>query len=112
MSKGRISVTESRCRGNDCCAGDAFIVEDPCPPICHERWNAMYPMVYALLDGALLDCGEARSAAFDINTPTAAASASTASESENKFNQIPRRIPCAFYTYPTCTSERSCSTCR
>lgn len=61
MPKVRLTVTESHCR-----AGDVFIVEDLCPPICHELWNAMYPMVYALLNGAQLDCGEARSAAFDI----------------------------------------------
>lgn len=69
MRKVRITVTESRCRGGYCKAGDEFIVEDLCPPMCHELWNSIYPMVYALLNGATLDYGTARAACFDAKCP-------------------------------------------
>ncbi len=69
MSRVRLTVIESCCRGGYCRAGDEFIVEDLCPPVCHELWSAIYPMVYALLNGALLDYGETRAAAFDIRCP-------------------------------------------
>lgn len=38
-----------------CKKEDEFIVEDLCPPLCHELWNTMYPLVYALQNGAELD---------------------------------------------------------
>lgn len=69
MSKVKITVVESRCRGGYCKAGDEFIVEDLCPPICHELWNGIYPMVYALLNGAELDYGDARAKCFDAKCP-------------------------------------------
>ena len=69
MRKVRITVTESRCRGGYCKAGDEFIVEDLCPPMCHELWNSIYPMVYALLNGATLDYGTARAVCFDARCP-------------------------------------------
>lgn len=57
MSKVKISVTESRCRGGYLKKGDIFIVDDLCPPICHELWNNIYPSLYALKNGATLDYG-------------------------------------------------------
>ena len=69
MGKVKITVTESRCRCGCCKAGDEFVVEDLCPPICHELWNGIYPMVYALLNGADLDYGETRAKCFDAKCP-------------------------------------------
>ena len=69
MSKVKITVTESKCRGGYCKAGDEFIVEDLCPPLCHELWNEIYPMVYALLNGAALDYGNKRARCFDAKCP-------------------------------------------
>ena len=69
MPKVRLTVLESRCRGDYCKKGQEFIVEDLCPPLCHELWNSIYPMVYALRNGALLDYGESRVKAFDAKCP-------------------------------------------
>ena len=48
---------EIACRSPYCKQGDSFVVKDLCPPLCHEFWNSIYPSVYALLNGALLDYG-------------------------------------------------------
>lgn len=69
MKKVKITIVESKCRGGYCKAGDTFIVEDLCPPICHELWNNIYPSIYALLNGADLDCGNTRSKQFDTLCP-------------------------------------------
>ena len=69
MPKVKITVTESNCRCNYCKAGDEFIVEDICPPLCHELWHAIYPYVFALLNGANLDCGDARTRMFTGQCP-------------------------------------------
>ena len=69
MGKVRITVSESRCRGGYCKAGDEFIVEDLCPPMCHELWSTIYPMVYALLNGASLDHGDKRAKCFEAKCP-------------------------------------------
>lgn len=69
MPKVRLTVLESRCRGGYCKKGQEFIVENLCPPLCHELWNSIYPMVYALQNGALLDYGESRVKAFDAKCP-------------------------------------------
>jgi len=69
MSKVKITIVESKCRGGYCKTGDAFIVEDLCPPICHELWNIIYPYVYTLLNGGDLDCGNTRSKQFDAVCP-------------------------------------------
>ena len=37
--------------------------------MCHELWNNIYPMVYALLNGASLDHGDERVRYFDANCP-------------------------------------------
>lgn len=69
MAKVKLTVTESKCRGGYCRKGDEFIVEDLCPPLCHELWNAIYPMVYALQNGAELDYGTTRARHFDVKCP-------------------------------------------
>lgn len=69
MAKVKLTVTESQCRGGYLKAGDEFIIDDLCPPICHELWNCIYPMVYALQNGASLDCGAERATCFDARCP-------------------------------------------
>ena len=65
MRTVRLTVTKSACRSGYCKQGDSFVVKDLCPPLCHEFWNSIYPSVYALLNGALLDYGEQRATQFD-----------------------------------------------
>ena len=48
MGKVKLTVLESSCRCGYCKKGDEFIVEDLCPPLCHELWNVAYPFVYTL----------------------------------------------------------------
>lgn len=60
---------KQRCRGGYCKTGDQYIVNDLCPPLCHELWNTVYPFVYALLNGADLDYGSGRSKQFDAQCP-------------------------------------------
>lgn len=67
--KVRLTIIESRCRSGHFKAGDTFIVEDLCPPLCHELWNIAYPYVFALQNGAELDCGEARAREFTARCP-------------------------------------------
>lgn len=69
MAKVKLTITESKCRGGYCQKGDEFIVEDLCPPLCHELWNTIYPMVYALRNGGELDYGDTRVRAFDGKCP-------------------------------------------
>ena len=69
MGKVKITVTDSKCRSGYCKKGDEFIVEDLCPPICHELWNSIYPMVYALQNGAELDYGNKQAKCFDAKCP-------------------------------------------
>ena len=69
MAKVKLTITESKCRSGYFKAGDTFIVEDLCPPLCHELWNIAYPYVFALQNGALLDKGEARAKEFDCTCP-------------------------------------------
>jgi uncharacterized repeat protein (TIGR04076 family) len=37
--------------------------------MCHELWNYAYPLVYALQNGATLDYGDGKTAAFDMKCP-------------------------------------------
>lgn len=67
--KVKLTVTESRCRAGCHKAGDTFVVEDLCPPLCHELWNRVYPYLFALQNGAYLDKGEGRARAFDVRCP-------------------------------------------
>ncbi|WMJ90455.1 TIGR04076 family protein [Anaerocolumna sp. MB42-C2] len=69
MPKVKLTVKESKCRCGYCKKGDTFIVEDLCPPICHELWNCMYPLIYAIQNGADLDYGSIRSPQFDTKCP-------------------------------------------
>ena len=69
MAKVKLTVTKSRCRGGYCQKGDTFIIEDLCPPVCHELWNSIYPLVYALQNGAELDYGSTRAKMFDAQCP-------------------------------------------
>lgn len=69
MAKVKLTITESKCRSGYHKKGDTFIVEDICPPLCHELWNTIYPMVYALQNGAELDHGDIRTKAFDAKCP-------------------------------------------
>ena len=69
MTKVKLTITESNCRCEYFKKGQEFIVEDLCPPLCHELWNNIYPMVYALQNGASLDYGEGRAKAFDARCP-------------------------------------------
>ena len=69
MSKIKLTVTESCCRSGYHKAGDTFLVEDLCPPLCHELWNRVYPYLFALQNGADLDYGETRSRCFDVRCP-------------------------------------------
>ena len=69
MSRVRLIITESKCRCSYFKKGQEFIVEDLCPPLCHELWCCIYPLVYALRNGALLDYGQARAKMFDAKCP-------------------------------------------
>ena len=69
MPKVRLTITDSRCRSGYFQKGQEFIVEDLCPPLCHELWNCIYPYVFALQNGAELDCGEFRKKKFDAKCP-------------------------------------------
>ena len=69
MAKVKLTITESNCRCGYHKKGDEFIVEDICPPLCHELWNTIYPSVYALLNGADLDHGEVRTRVFNAKCP-------------------------------------------
>ena len=57
VTKVKLTITESKCRCGYFKKGQEFIVEDLCPPLCHELWNNIYPSVYALQNGASLDYG-------------------------------------------------------
>ena len=69
MAKVKLTVTESRCRCDYFEKGQEFMVEDLCPPLCHELWNIIYPYIFALQNGATLDCGEGKARVFDARCP-------------------------------------------
>lgn len=69
MAKIKLTVTESNCRSGYCKKGDQYIVEDLCPPLCHELWNNIYPYVFALQNGGDLDHGDIRAKVFDAKCP-------------------------------------------
>ncbi len=69
MTKVKLTILESNCRGGYCKKGDTYIVEDLCPPICHELWHNIYPFVYALQNGGNLDYGNSRAKEFDAKCP-------------------------------------------
>ena len=53
--KVKLTITERRGRSGYFKAGDEFIVEDLCPPLCHELWHNIYPYVCVLQNGGDLD---------------------------------------------------------
>ena len=69
MEKVKLTIMKSECRGGYCKAGDVFFIEDLCPPLCHELWNVIYPLTYALQNGAELDYGNIRAKKFDAKCP-------------------------------------------
>lgn len=69
MAKVLLTATQSRCRCGYVKTGDTFLVEDLCPPICHELWNVIYPSLYALKNGGELDYGNGRAKCFDACCP-------------------------------------------
>lgn len=69
MKKVKLTITESNCRCGYFKSGQNFIVGDLCPPICHELWNCIYPLVYALQNGGDLDYGDTRAKMFDAKCP-------------------------------------------
>ena len=69
MPKVKLTITRSRCRAGLHSAGEVFVVEDICAPMCHELWDRAYPMIYALLCGGELDRGDARAREFDVSCP-------------------------------------------
>lgn len=69
MRRVILTITASNCRAGLCRAGESFVVGEVCPPLCHELWHALYPMVYTLLNGGALDCGEERVKYFDARCP-------------------------------------------
>ena len=69
MKKVKLTITEASCRGGHFFVGQTFIVDELCPPICHELWNIAYPYVFALQNGAELDADDRRARAFDVCCP-------------------------------------------
>ena len=69
MAKVKLTITSSRCRDGWCQAGETYVVEGLCPPLCHELWHAIYPQVFALLNGCMLDYGEEKAVCFDGQCP-------------------------------------------
>ena len=67
--KVKLTILESRCRDGLCTAGDTCVVENTCPPLCHELWSVIYPQVFALINGASLDHGDDRVAFFEASCP-------------------------------------------
>lgn len=69
MPKVKLTITDSRCRNGYFQKDQEYVVEDLCPPLCHELWNTIYPLVYALRNGAELDYGDTRAKMFDAKCP-------------------------------------------
>lgn len=62
--KVKLTILESKCRSGLHKKGDEFIVEDTCPPICHELWQNIYPSVYVLANNGDLDYGATKDKKF------------------------------------------------
>jgi uncharacterized repeat protein (TIGR04076 family) len=69
MGKVKLTVISSKCRCGYNKTGDEYIIDDLCPPLCHELWNCAYPMVYALKNGASLDYDNQTAKMFDVKCP-------------------------------------------
>lgn len=64
MPKVQLTIVESKCRSGHHNVGDVFIIDDLCPPICHELWQSIYPSVYVLLNNGDLDYGTTKAKKF------------------------------------------------
>ena len=69
MAAVRLTVLESDCRAGYHRAGEGFLVEDLCPPLCQELWHCAYPYVFALRSGGVLDCGAETARSFEVRCP-------------------------------------------
>jgi uncharacterized repeat protein (TIGR04076 family) len=69
MPPVKLTIVESRCRCGVHQNGQEYIVGETCPPVCHELWQTIYPLVYALHNGAQLDCGDCRGEWFSARCP-------------------------------------------
>lgn len=69
MPKVLLTIVESSCRGGYHKKDETYIVEDICPPICHELWNNIYPSIYVLLNGGNLDYGTGKAKKFEMRCP-------------------------------------------
>lgn len=69
MRKVKITIVSSSCRAGHHKEGEVYIVEDMCPSMCHELWNAIYPSVYTLLNGGELDYKDGKAKCFDMKCP-------------------------------------------
>ncbi|WP_050696914.1 TIGR04076 family protein [Anaeromassilibacillus senegalensis] len=69
MATVKLTITDSACRCGYHQKGDVFFVKELCPPLCHELWNTIYPLMYALQNGADLDYGTERAKQFDAKCP-------------------------------------------
>jgi len=69
MPKVKLTIVESNCRSGYHRENNSYIVEDICPPICHELWNSIYPNVYVLLNRGTLDYGNIREKKFEMKCP-------------------------------------------
>ncbi|MBF4691537.1 TIGR04076 family protein [Fusibacter ferrireducens] len=67
--KVRLEIIESKCRSHYHKKGEVFIVEDICPPICHELWHVIYPNVYVLTNNGVLDYGCMKAQKFEARCP-------------------------------------------
>ncbi len=69
MAKIKLTITDSCCRSGYFKGGETFIVDDLCPPLCHELWNVAYPYIFALKNGATLDKDSGKATVFDCACP-------------------------------------------
>jgi uncharacterized repeat protein (TIGR04076 family) len=69
MPKVKLTITGSNCRCGYHKINDSYIVEDLCPPICHDLWNSIYPSIYVLLNGGTLDYGNTKEKMFEMKCP-------------------------------------------
>lgn len=69
MPKVKLTITESKCRGGYHRKDEEYIIDDICPPICHELWNNIYPSIYVLLNGGTLDFGVNKVKKFEAKCP-------------------------------------------
>lgn len=58
MAKVELTIIESKCWCGYFKKDVKSIVDDLCPPLCHELWNSIYPSVYVLINGGDLDYRE------------------------------------------------------